>query len=352
VSRDDSRDRAIEAVLRKRAVPLSASAACLDAETMAAWVDGGLDGQARARAERHMASCARCQSMMASIVNSTAPVSVDRAWWRLNVRWLMPLAGAATAALLWMVVPATGPEQSALLDDGANVQSREVPAPAAPPPAPDPSAAPKVTDEKLARAEPAGRRAAPQESLEERKSTDPARANRERDQRGVDLMAKAEDRSTPVAGVTATPSRRQEPAAAEADRPATVPEAAAPPPAAQAFGAAVEVRSQDSSVRWRIAGPGVVERSTDGGSSWERLETGTRTTVADGSCPSQAVCWLVGPAGVVLLTTDARSWRQTALPSSEDLVAVDASSDRVAVVRTATGRSFRTADGGATWTQL
>ena len=126
MSSTDPRDRALEAMLGKRGRSRPAAADCLDAETLAAYAEGGLSDQQRAEAEGHMAGCARCQMVMAAIVKSAgdverAPASVPgRSWWPLDLRWLMPLAGAAAAALLWMVVPAGGPErQSARLEDRA-----------------------------------------------------------------------------------------------------------------------------------------------------------------------------------------------------------------------------------------
>jgi Putative zinc-finger len=372
VSSNDPRDRAIEAALRKGAAPLPASAECLDAETLAAWADGGLPQRALARAEAHMASCARCQTVMATLVGSgvelePAPVvPVDRAWWHIDLRWMTPLAGVAAAVLLWMVVPDTTRE-AARFDDRAPSPAVEpappgsASAPSAASPSPDASGNQKATEEKLARTEPA----APQERPEEREVTERARRNQVQGQRATDLLAKAEDRSAPVAGVApATPPVRQEPRTPEADRAAPAPAAAAPSPPPQAFGtlaesvragtaeSAIELSSRDSVVRWRLAGPGIVERSSDGGSSWERLDTGTRTVLAAGSCPSASVCWVVGRAGVVLLTTDARAWRRTSPPSSEDLIAVDARDATTAVVRSAQSQAYQTTDGGVSWTRV
>jgi photosystem II stability/assembly factor-like uncharacterized protein len=52
---------------------------------------------------------------------------------------------------------------------------------------------------------------------------------------------------------------------------------------------------------------------------------------------------------VVLLSTDARTWRRAASPSRDDLVSVDAADARTAVIATARGESYRTLDGGVTW---
>jgi photosystem II stability/assembly factor-like uncharacterized protein len=70
-----------------------------------------------------------------------------------------------------------------------------------------------------------------------------------------------------------------------------------------------------------------------------------------GAAPSASVCWLVGRAGVVLRTTDGRTWRRVPFPEMTDLSAVRAidADGNVASVSTADGRTFSTTDGGATW---
>ncbi|MEZ5288438.1 MAG: zf-HC2 domain-containing protein, partial [Vicinamibacterales bacterium] len=108
----DARDRGLEAVLRRQAhAAAQASDDCLDAETLAAWADDGLDPASRAAAEAHAADCARCQAMLAAIVRTTpepAPSAAPTLWERLGVRWLVPLTAAAAAVVLWIVVPPAG----------------------------------------------------------------------------------------------------------------------------------------------------------------------------------------------------------------------------------------------------
>src|SRR3954462_15347136 len=90
------------------------SAACLDADRLAAWSGGRLDGADRAAAESHAASCARCQAMLAAMA-ITAPAPAARTWWRTGTyKWLGPLAAAAAAAVLWVAVPRTPIEPPAL----------------------------------------------------------------------------------------------------------------------------------------------------------------------------------------------------------------------------------------------
>jgi hypothetical protein len=107
--------------------------------------------------------------------------------------------------------------------------------------------------------------------------------------------------------------------------------------------------SSDSSTLWRVAAAGSVLRSTDGGTTWETQSTGVMATLTAGASPSSAVCWLVGEAGVVLITVDGRSWQRLAFPETIDLVSVRATDDRTATVTAADGRSFVTNDRGQTW---
>jgi photosystem II stability/assembly factor-like uncharacterized protein len=61
------------------------------------------------------------------------------------------------------------------------------------------------------------------------------------------------------------------------------------------------------------------------------------------------VCWLVGRAGTVLLSTDGRSWQRLAFPEAVNLVSVTATDTKTATVTASDGRRFSTTDGGVTW---
>jgi photosystem II stability/assembly factor-like uncharacterized protein len=96
--------------------------------------------------------------------------------------------------------------------------------------------------------------------------------------------------------------------------------------------------------------PAVRQHSTDGGSTRTQA-TGKRHASAFGS-PSPSVCWLVGPGGLVLITTDeGLSWRRVPFPVVTDLVSVRATNDRTATVVASDGRTFVTSDGGRNWRQ-
>jgi Putative zinc-finger len=111
-----------------------------------------------------------------------------------------------------------------------------------------------------------------------------------------------------------------------------------------------ELEVAASSVRWRVADGRTVQRSLDAGANFSTqytAESGVLLTA--GAAPSANVCWLVGRAGAVVLSTDGRVWRRLTFPEQVDLTAVTATDGRTATVTTADGRRFGTADGGGTW---
>src|SRR5439155_3654798 len=112
---------------------------------------------------------------------------------------------------------------------------------------------------------------------------------------------------------------------------------------------AIEIVSSNPGSRWRIVGDGAVERSMDGGSTWQQQQTGVNVALTTGTSPTPSVCWLVGAGATVLLSTDGRSWRRVAFPAAADLIAVRATDAQSATVTTADGRTFSTTDGGQTW---
>jgi hypothetical protein len=112
-----------------------------------------------------------------------------------------------------------------------------------------------------------------------------------------------------------------------------------------------EIVSPDPMFRWRLAPDGFVQYSANGGTTWELVPTGVSTPLTAGSSPSPSICWLVGQAGAVSRTTDGRRWERVPFPEAVDLVAVQAVDARSAVVTAADGRTFRTTDGGTTWTR-
>jgi hypothetical protein len=335
VNADRDRDRLLEEALKHELGAgrhASATAACLDAETLAAWTDGGLDAQAAALAEAHVSSCARCQAIVGTLSQpmpaATGSESRRASLWRW---WMAPLAAGAAAVVIWMVVPA---QRDLPLPDTVAV---------APPAAPSEPAAP-------------ARLAESQNAAAKDQAKNAAKADRDTG-RFAELKRRADarDRNEKLEAAP-EPKVAQEQLAARA---ATA-EPAAPPPPAAAADAGVrqlrmqqrvigEVASADNLHRWRPFGTGIVEYSADGGQTWRQVLTGIDAEITTGSSPSPIVCWLVGRGGVVLLAIDGITFNRLPFPERVDLTAVTATDARIALVTTIDGRHFRTDDSGRTW---
>ncbi len=101
--------------------------------------------------------------------------------------------------------------------------------------------------------------------------------------------------------------------------------------------------------RWRVLSDGRVQRSVTNGTSWDVVAVDASLHVMAGGAPSSMVCWLVGPGGVVLRTTDRLHFERLTFPEAVDLIGVRATSDLAAAVTTHDGRTFATTDAGRTW---
>src|SRR5205814_899081 len=60
------------------------------------------------------------------------------------------------------------------------------------------------------------------------------------------------------------------------------------------------------------------------GANWTGPAPAVTTPLTAGTSPASNVCWIVGRLGVVLLTTDGRTWRGIAFPAITDLSSVTA----------------------------
>lgn len=119
---------------------------------------------------------------------------------------------------------------------------------------------------------------------------------------------------------------------------------------------------------WAVGDGGVILRSTDGGRSWTRQEpvvtdtfgeeAALRSDLFDVVAVSSDTAWVVGDFGVVLRTTDGRTWEQIRIPE-EDLAdenlpdriynGVDFTDPEHGWVAGEFGTVLRTTDGGETW---
>jgi hypothetical protein len=380
VSHEEDRDRSMDRLLRQSlrapkgpdaSGPTRGQGSCLDAETIATWADGGLKGKDLEIAEAHLSECARCQALAAALVQ-TAPgaPSAEPRWWRPGrLGWLVPLSAAAIALLVWVVVP-TQKRGSLRVQEPSGSQV-SVPAPE------PPSAASNLQTAETAR----DRAAAPvpsraQEAPEVSRAQEKFAAVAPRREMKTDAVDKLEvgarvdealsSNQTAVAASPAAPPATAPASPAAVAAPAALParKAGQGPGVGGGVGAGAlsdmravsketmgssEIVSLDGGVRWRIIRPASVERSTDGGTTWELLSTGLAVELTGGAAPSGTVCWLIGRGGTVLLSTDGRRWQRVAFPDGADLIAIQATDARTAIVTTADGRRFRTADGGVSW---
>jgi len=272
----------------------------IDAETLAAWADRGLPAQVAADVEMHLSNCERCQEVLAAFARSAPAATVVIPFWaRRPVRWTA--AGLAAAAALFLIVR-TG-QTPAVQAPEATVASRDV-APATP-----------------------------------------------------------ESKSAPPSAVPAPPAAVNVTAAAPVVEPSAAPRPALPQIAAMAESVArdvagdtvIEIVAPDPpapfATRWRIVNGTLVERSVDAGVSWSALpiDPPLTTPLLAGGASSPTVCWLVGLEGVVLVTTDGRTFRRVSLPDAVALSGVTVTDGLRATVTAADGRKFSSVDGGLTW---
>ena len=289
---DATTDRLLRRALHGDAA-MDATPQCVDPETLAAWMDGSLSGDNLARAEQHASDCARCQAMVASMAR-TAPVADPRPWWRtVTASWLVPVAAAATALVLWVAVDrqGTAPSPPVSMPHAERIE------------APDPAGAALSQDPGDARAS----AAIPRErysdrtadSLEPRlpsaevaEPTPPARDSRgnakleKRDAAVSDLQARgrnaaspdqtafmstpsaAASASTPQRGVGASGAPRS--ASTPAPAPAASSQAAASPPAAPAPSVLPYAAEAGSQAGFRVGNGhhGVLARRVAAGRQW------------------------------------------------------------------------------------
>jgi hypothetical protein len=350
--KDASVDRLLAGALKGRA-DVAPEGACLDAETLAAWADEAIDARERAIAEAHAADCARCQALLAAMVKTMpAPSAAKSLFRKPSLWWLVPMTSAATALVIWLAVPNRAPVQQS--DSAAMVVDQVAPAPRSVPPA---DAQAKVQAE----AEPRTKVATGQDAPA---FTQPPAA---RERQEAAALAK---QAAPAAPQSANALSDRAivggaaPLAGAAPLPSAAP--AAPPSAGSAAGGAIAapartfafanpldsvIVSSNPATRFRLLPGGGVQRSADGGATWRTEVTGATETLTAGASPSPSVCWLIGPSGTVLLSTDGRSWRRLAFPEAVDLRSVTATDNETATVTTVDGRAFVTTDSGRTWSR-
>ena len=326
----------------------------LDAETVAAWIDGGLEDRARAAAEAHASNCDRCQALLATLAQTlpaeegrdfqAGVTSGARSIWRW---WMAPIAAATAAVTIWMVVPQDPMQRPPLPEQQAELSS----APAGPPP---PATAPFAPPETSATTPSASA------SADARVQSRAATGRRDAETK----EAVADSQSNKAVADTSARAEKQEAVATLQERVTIAPATPAPAPPAEparkgaALGAAqaslakrfapIEIIAPDAQRRWRVAS-GIIELSSDGGRTWTAAPGTTGGEVLAGSAPDAQVCWMVGRQGLVLRATEGTNFTPLPFPERVDLVSVTALDARRATVVTADGRIFETVDNGQNW---
>lgn len=340
------RDQSIDRLLRQTfaASQADVSDSCLDAESIAAWSDGLLSGQALAAAESHVADCPRCRAIVGTMARATTvvrePEPVRRRW----LMWAAPLtAAAAIAAMVFAIRHESGRRPELIAESerrndtviverpSAGNQSREV----APAPQTEQPSARVERDRALSD----GRNQAPgQRQEQESQSRRLSEVDQQADK--VEPLARADSSSAAAAAAPASPPP---PPARETAQRRSVDAFAA-----KLSSAGVVITSPNPAIRFRLAGRNI-ERTDDGGSSWETVLSGAPGDLTAGAAPSDTVCWVVGRAGVIFLSIDGRRFSRVPFAQTTDLISVRASDAQTASVSTGDGRTFTTADAGTTW---
>jgi hypothetical protein len=111
---------------------------------------------------------------------------------------------------------------------------------------------------------------------------------------------------------------------------------------------------QGARLRWRLTNPGALERSPDGGRSWQSVavenQNSWRVLAALGSH-----VWVGGAAGALFHSADAgTTWKAVRVANGSraltgDLVGLRFSDETHGVLQTSTQETWTTADGGASW---
>jgi hypothetical protein len=286
---------------------------CLDPDTVAAWFDGVLPAEARAAAEAHAASCARCQSLLA----------------------VMARTGAAAAALaLWVAVV---PHDRVFAPSAPVATSAERQVPQEPA---------RRDEAQAASPEPSQKKAAPAPPAAATDQLSPSTAN------VVAPPVTADKNAVATTRADARPKTLPEPLLNSARAPE--PSAAAESGLRQRFAlvsAPIEIASPDPAVRWRVQSNGTIEHSSDSGATWASQGTSPPAMVTGGASPSRSVAWFVGRGGLVVVTSDEGvTWQRRDVGQPVDLVSVRPVDDKTATVVATDGRQFTTHDAGVTWT--
>jgi len=389
-------------LLRRSLTPTGVAAGpCLDAETLAAWAEGSPGVERTDALERHLASCARCQAMLATFANAElaegvyaagAPSSDSQSkvlpFKPAFPRWA-PIALGAVAASL--VIYAAWPRHAR----SESQPPQQTMASATPAGQVQYPADVRATDQlspavaktaEMAAARQPQKKAAAKSSRQTPAASTPAPVAPPEPFRAPPVVVPPTGAA--IAGVTlppppppvvAPPSAAAKPGeltmlrgandAARTDASASriVADFASPttttPAAGQSLigrgaggggrgggaGALIASPRPIARVNWHVLASGQVERSINGGQTWQPVTITPPAIMVNGTAPSSDVCWLIGKGGIVMLSTNGVTFRRVHSPDVADLHSITAIDEFQATVTTIDGRVFTTDDGGDHW---
>lgn len=414
-SRDD--DKVMGGLLRRtlasspKSEIATAGNDCPPPDVLAAYYERSLGAEESAPYELHFSQCARCREQLAAMVRAEQAPGPQVGWaWLWNPYWLAPALGVlalavffgahrftqtattsqpASAPLLAMSRPGQPLSQEPAQKSGTPIENpRSAPLTQRQKAASDsaardslvetrplsPQASPPVANKKdvpsngrnidaLQPLVESGNRAAdslPPPKPVESQSTSPSVAVS-----GTAAVLSAAPAGPSAVGgaiARARPSAPEAPAETvnrnQAEAPAAMSRysaaAKAPSPQLDARSITQKVfQTPNTNVLWRSADGGFVERSPDGGATWEgQLLPGSSGEIDAGSSPTPKICWLAGSGGTIYLTKDAVNWKKIQPPVPADFSAIQATDASNATVTTSDGRKFQTSDGGKKWKAL
>jgi hypothetical protein len=372
---------------RAAAAPASPGPSCPSAELLAAYFERRLDAGERVRLEAHFVGCGHCQAVLAAMARADAPVVAERLHPPVPRRgtakrrqWLVP-AGVAVSAVLWWVmlrseppppapVPVPSTEAVSLassasartgeaVSESSGARSSAVPNRTAE--SGLPSAPSRVVHQQ---AEVVAARSAPVATS--RNVSAPGRADSVKAVEPSALQTQLAREEPSDAGHILSPQQRLPLASSTRGLAVATPQVRVAEPSSAAleplstsehvsfpsFSVSSEpvlAVSANPRIRWRVGSGGRIEFSRDGGHTWELQQSEVSVDLLAAHAPADSICWVVGRAGTVLRTTDARTWQKLSIPAAVDLVRIIARDDRAAIVITADGHAFATQDGGRSW---
>jgi len=370
---------AFEAALKRQlqSAPSSNAAECPAPDLLAAYYDRVLSRRDRARVDSHLISCARCQSMMASIARADdvdrSPVDSEPArgfFWITRLLAPMAMVGIAIAIAIGVRTrEQRAPEVIALASPAVAPKLEAAEPAAAPPPevasqvpsvppapagvsesrtakifahygkrATEKSVAPSLGNAAVARGIEESPEAARSErrELAEEKSASAAIGNSNLSA-AAPASAAAQNASAALAGEVRAPTA----AMGSSLSGATTMMAKAP--------RINQISSPYGSVAWQFGIGGAILRSANSG-AWVAQHSGVTTDLLAASAPSHDVCWMVGKSGTIVRTLDSGAhWQLITPPSHANFTAISATDSNNAIVIAANGQRFATHDGGVTW---